>query len=125
MQRIELSRYDIPIHCPFCGVKVLDYERSDTKPCVHTLYIAHDMGFEFRSDKVNELLEMPSITSEEDHALEWDDLGRELPENGYDGLTDSIELKDSFKIAAYVPAPGFMGTYVGFWIPPEWNPEEH
>jgi hypothetical protein len=121
MQRIEFSRYDVPIHCPFCGQKVLDSSSAETSPCIHTLYIAHDIGFEYRSEKINELLEMPSVI-DGDHSLEWEDLDRELPENGYDGLTDAIELKESFKLATYVPAPGFMGTYVGFWIPPGWVP---
>jgi hypothetical protein len=110
MQRVELNHAVESLFCPFCGHCVFgkregaDYE-SYLGPCTHTLFVAHDEGFEFRSGKFNEIANLKE---------DWDD--SDLPEGGIDKLTDSIELRDSVKIAAYVPAPSFFGTYFGFWI---------
>ena len=38
----------------------------------------------------------------------------QLVENVLDSITDAIDIPDSVKIASYMPAPSFMGAYVGF-----------
>lgn len=110
IQRVELNHaYDSPIHCPFCGACVVDTEAAAdggeaTNPCPHTLFICHDEGFEYRSQRFDENLGLVGVDDDE----------VEVPEKGYDGLTDTVTITDSIKIAAYVPAPSFFGSYVGF-----------
>lgn len=109
IQRIEINtNYQTPIHCPFCGKKVADSEAANSEeswatPCPHTLFIAHDMGFEYRSVRFNTQLDLPE---------DEDDI--DLPDTGIDGLTDQLEFDDAVKFAAYVGPPSFYGTYVGF-----------
>jgi hypothetical protein len=55
LQRHERNRfYHLPIYCGFCGQLILSAE-EDTEPvikrCHHTLFIAHDEGFEFLSER--------------------------------------------------------------------------
>jgi hypothetical protein len=109
MQRIELTNFMGPLHCPYCGQLVfrMDLEVDDeavVAPCPHTLFIACDDGFDYRSAKFAALTKLPE---------DWDD--DELPDNGIDGLTDSLEVAGGIKFASYVPAPCFYGTYYGFW----------
>jgi hypothetical protein len=109
IQRVELTTfYHLPIHCPFCGAKVTDNSAASGEgnwatPCAHTLFVAHDEAFEFRSDRFNKLLELP-----DDHE------NIALPDKGIDGLTDSVWIDDAVKFAAYVGPPSFYGSYVGF-----------
>jgi len=108
IQRVELTKhYEVSIFCPFCGQKVVDMEAEGeymTHPCAHTLFIAHDEGFEYRSGLFDEALGLVGIDS--------DDI--ELPEHGIDGLTDRASIADSVKFAAYVGPPSGFGSYVGF-----------
>lgn len=106
MQRVELCRnYHVSIHCPFCGALVKDM-RDDApepyKPCPHTLFLAHDEGIEFLSERAAASLGVSSI----DEAMER--------EESVDELTDRIALPDAVKFAAYVSPPGQFGDYVGF-----------
>lgn len=103
IQRVELNAYyHVPIHCPFCGQRVVDEGAID--PCPHTLFFCHDMGFEYRSSRFDEALGIVGIDGE--------DLGEE--EGGYDALTDRVDLPDAIKFAAYQGPPSGYGTYVGF-----------
>ena len=107
IQRIELSAYDISIYCPFCGQLIIDQKPDTTNPinpCPHTLFIAHDEGIEYRSTEFDTNLNISGVDT--------DDL--ELPEGGFDELTNQVTIQDSIKIAQYVPPPGFMGSYIGF-----------
>lgn len=72
--------------------------------CPHTLFFAHDEGFEYRSPRFDEAA---GIVGVEDEDLD-------LPAKGIDGLTDSVVIDDAVKFAAYVGSPSFFGTYVGF-----------
>lgn len=95
MQRVELSTYSDPLHCPFCGEQVL--RENDCVPCPHTLYIATDEGFEFVSERLDF------------------DVDVELPDDQHiDGFTDGIDFPESLKLAIYTPAPSGFGAYVGF-----------
>ena len=70
IQRIEINtNYNTPIHCPFCGQKVIDLDSDNSgeawcEPCPHTLFIAHDMGFEYRSERINDHLDLPEDEDE-------------------------------------------------------------
>lgn len=109
MQRVELSHTVESLYCPFCGHCIFGQSKgtdhgSYLGACSHTLFVAHDEGFEYRSEKFDELADLPEG---------WVD--SDVPEDGIDSLTDSIELKYSIKFTSYVPAPSFFGMYFGFW----------
>ena len=107
IQRVELSCYDAPIHCPFCGAGILTSPSDDDwviEPCDHTLFIAHDDGFEYRSAHFDKLKGISEVAN--------DDV--DLGEEGLDGFTDDISVENSIKIAIYIPAPSFFGAY--FWV---------
>jgi len=107
IQRIESWRYDLALHCPFCGLKIIDPDAASeiiAGTCEHVLFIAHDEGFEYRSNRFDVLMDIEDI--ENDHLV--------LGENGYDGFTDNVEFKNSIKFALYMPAPSFLGSYIGF-----------
>ena len=108
IQRVELNTYyDVAIHCPFCGQLVVnDGESADgeIKACSHTLFFAHDEGFEYRSPEFDENLGLSDVPDDE----------IELPDHGYDGLTDQLTITDAIKFATYAGAPSGFGAYVGF-----------
>ena len=109
IQRVELTTfYYVPIHCPFCGAKVTDDPGGSAgenwvTPCAHTPFVGHDEAFEYRCARFNKALGLP----ENDEDIE-------LPETGIDGLTDSVDIDDAVKFAAYVGPPSFYGSYVAF-----------
>ncbi len=53
MQTVYLSQVLVSIlHCPFCGQEVMDEEKApDLNPCLHTLFLGTDEGFEYASDR--------------------------------------------------------------------------
>jgi len=111
IQRVELNEfYNVSIFCPFCGQKVINHDSSTVgdedmvAPCRHTLFVANDEGFEYRSNLFNENVGLAGV----------DDDDIEVPEDGIDGLTDQVSISDSVKIATYVGPPGGTGSYVGF-----------
>jgi hypothetical protein len=111
IQRVELlTFYYISIFCPFCGSKVVDMDEENAvsiNPCVHTLFVATDEGFEYRSARFNEALGINDLQDDEIDSHFGDAAG-------FDGITDSVDLPDAVKFAAYVGPPGGMGSYVGF-----------
>ncbi|HOD83602.1 MAG TPA: hypothetical protein PKG77_19465 [Phycisphaerae bacterium] len=143
IQRVELSCYRVPIHCPFCGQEVIkqpececgcECENSDfIAPCPHTLFIATDEGgFEHRSaafdaamgvkhEEENEELAEEELADEEDESADDEDVDEEEDEDeddedmeSPDAFTDRVDLPNAIKFAIYVPAPSGMGLYVGF-----------
>lgn len=112
IQRTELrTYYYTPVHCPFCGTRVMGADPVDETritACAHTLFIAHDTAFEYRSERLDRNLNLNGLTEQEVEAR-W--LGKE---GGIDGLTNQVTLEDAIKIAAYAPAPSAYGSYYGF-----------
>ena len=107
IQRIELTSYHLPLHCPFCGAKSYSAdpdETADISPCRHTLFVADDEGFSFRSALFNKLMNIDEAAG---NKLECSDLG-------IDAFTDTVCCADSIKFAILVPAPAFFGAYYGF-----------
>ena len=107
IQRFETDQYRIPIFCLFCGQRVLNPDNSDdmVTPCSHTLFVAHDEAFEYRSHRFN------SSTGLE---RQDDDPNPDIGEYNYDSFTDLVNIKNSIKLAIYTPAPSGMGVYIGF-----------
>ena len=108
IQRVEycdLSNVDV--YCPFCGQLVMpavDTESVEPSPCKHTLFIAHDEGFEARSPLFDLLMEVEGVES--------DDL--DLGEQNIDTWTDTLPDPLAVKFAFYAPAPSQFGLYVAF-----------
>ena len=112
IQRVELNQfYDTSIFCPFCGKKVVDMDAGEageeaTHPCVHTLFVSHDEGFEYRSTRFDQAM---TIEGAGDEAV----MGSDTFEN-MDAFTDRVEVEDGIKFASYVGPPSGFGSYVGF-----------
>lgn len=112
IQRTELKTiYYTPVHCPFCGTRVMGADPTDETritACAHTLFIAHDTAFEYRSERFDENLNLGGLSDAEVEAR-WQE-----EEGGVDGFTDQVHLADAIKVAAYAPAPSAYGSYYGF-----------
>ena len=112
IQRTELKTfYYTPIHCPFCGTRVMGADPHDETritACPHTLFIAHDTAFEYRSERLDRNLALDGMTEEEVEAKWLADT------RGIDGFTDTVSLPDAIKVAAYAPNPSAYGPYYGF-----------
>lgn len=106
--RVEVS-FKVIVHCPYCGNEALNPQKAQGdqdvfSPCPHTLFFAHDEGFEYRSDRFDVAAGIVNVESGD----------IELPEYGVDGFTDQIKMAGAVKFASYVPAPVFFGMYIGF-----------
>ena len=109
IQKVEVGS-DSPIHCVFCGQRILSMAVEDAEarenitPCPHTLFVCHDDGFEYRSAKFDAAMGISGINDEDI------DTGGSL---GWDGFTDKLEMPFSIKVTSYAPAPSGLGVYVG------------
>jgi hypothetical protein len=81
-----------------------DEANEHVLPCRHTLFIAHDGGFEYRSALFDSSMEIEGV----------DDDDIDLGDESVDGYTDLLRVENSVKLAIYVPPPGLMGFYIGF-----------
>lgn len=112
IQRTELKTfYYTPVHCPFCGTRVMGADPVDEThitACPHTLFIAHDTAFEYRSERFDRNLQLDGLSDQEVEAR-WQEEA-----DGVDGLTNRVTLADAIKVAAYAPAPSAYGSYYGF-----------
>lgn len=106
IQRVEFCSHSGPVCCPFCGRIVLPDDPDDpaVHPCAHTLFIATDEGFEFRSGRFDALMGLEGV----------EDRDIDPGEDGWDAYTDRVCCPDSIKIASFIPAPSGFGCYVGF-----------
>ncbi len=107
IQRVEITKHEIPIHCPFCGVETYKPASADylaIVKCEHLLFYAHDMEIEYRSKRFDDSMGIAGLS------------GEEIPMNdkGVDGFTDNVNIQDAVKFAFYQGAPSFYGTYVGY-----------
>ena len=111
LQRVELNTfYYVDLHCPFCGKKVVNYGSEGFEPklisCQHTIFIASDHGFEYRSEEFNSFFNL----KEGDLEIDVEGLGFDH----IDSMTDAFEAEDGVKFAQYVGSPAGIGGYVGF-----------
>ena len=103
-----------PVLCPFCGCMTYPGDKEEdwtfdpeTCVCVHTLFVATDEGFEYRSSRFNQHMGLPEDPDSEPEIPEDND-------GGYDGFTSLVSISGSIKYACYTPAPGCLGAYFGF-----------
>ena len=112
IQRTELKTfYYTPVHCPFCGTRVMGADPQDETritACSHTLFIAHDAAFEYRSERLDKNLNLHGLTDREVEERWLREAG------GIDAFTNQVTLADAIKVAAYAPAPSAYGSYYGF-----------
>ena len=107
IQRVEINRYEAAMHCPFCGIKTYTPDplsEMTISNCAHLLFVAHDMGFEYRSSSFDKHMKIAGLDSDE----------IELGKKGVDGFTDKLQVDDSVKFAFYQGAPSLYGTYFGY-----------
>ena len=102
----ERNDYESDINCPFCSKEIVVMEGFEISPCEHTLFIAHDEGFEFCDDRTKANLNIPLKGDTSDYIEKY--------EHGIDGMTSSVNIPKSKKISVYTPAPSFFGAYYGF-----------
>ena len=100
MQRVELQSNVGSLHCPFCGKRTIGQE--GVTPCKHTLFVATDEGLEYCSKKV-------------DGAT----LITQAAKSNWDKATDGLDYPESIKFAIFVPAPSFLGSYIGYAAHPQ------
>lgn len=107
IQSVQIDAFwDSPIHCPFCGQGVVLPEAANPfQPCPHTLFIANDEGFGFRAQRFNKLMNLGEDEPE---------IGLDIGEEGIDGFTDGVALRDAVKFVSFSSPPGGMAAYVGF-----------
>lgn len=102
MQTIYISQAVAwAIYCPFCGQKVLDEEKApDINPCLHTLFIGTDEGFEYASDRFE---------------LSCDDLleGGFKESDIHTPMRDLV-ISDSVCFELEPVPPSMLSTFVGF-----------
>jgi hypothetical protein len=112
------AHYHLPIFCSFCGHEVISTSSEDEPkidPCKHTLFIAHDEGYEYLSDRVVEQLRAKGFeVTVDDKMIEVEPPSDDDAHSSPDRVTDDLEFADVMKIAAYVGPPSGFGTYVGF-----------
>ena len=100
--------------CPFCGFVACpgmddqDWE-FDAKTCVceHTLFVANDHGFSYRSIAFNAHMGLPQ-TQDSESGLTSSEAAN------IDAFTSKVRMPGAVKFVAYLPAPSFFGIYFGF-----------
>lgn len=112
IQRIEVdSFFEVPLACPFCSqtvIKAVSEDDAEFTPCPHTLFIASDHGFEYRSAAFDQL-------GIDEMESDFDELDDDLC--GIDGITDRVDIPGAVKYVYYEDAPSFLGGYCGFAPP--------
>jgi hypothetical protein len=112
IQRVELRAfYELSLFCPFCGTKVVDMEAvreggEGYNPCKHTLFIAHDLDFDYRSPRFDEAKGIKGVSNDELMSAE--------EFTCVDEFTDEFDITDGLKFASYVGPPSGFGSYVAF-----------
>lgn len=111
-EKIKKIETDYPVYCPFCK-KLVRSENEDEEYfdepyiCEHLLFSACDDGFEFRSERFNEHMNI-----EADDDADYDEF---IPEEmNIDEFTDEVTIPGSVKYAIYEGLGGSLGAYLGF-----------
>jgi len=95
----ELSD-DEPVVCPFCGFQACpshdtegwEFDRA-TCICEHSLFVVTDFGFEFRSSRFNQHMNLPDDQESEPPMPEDED----GDSDSYDAFTSKVRIPGSVK----------------------------
>jgi hypothetical protein len=99
----EIDHKEKNIHCPLCNhlsVKMPEKQEPIIDPCEHLLFVAHDMGFEYRSERFNQYLVEQYGTDDFDDTEPFE--------------TDTVDIEGAIQLVQHQPALSFYGTYFGF-----------
>lgn len=113
VSKIKKIETDYPIYCPFCDQIIRDEDEEgeffyEPNVCPHLLFSACDDGFEFRSERFNEHMNIESKEDDED----FDDFH---PDGiNIDAFTDKVTIPGSVKYAIYEGLGDSLGAYYGF-----------
>lgn len=107
-KKVEQDYYE-PCYCPFCKKMVINPEQFDDEEawldvCEHTLFVAHDHGFSYRSEKFDTTLHVTGLADEE----------FDLPGKTWTETVDFFNIEGTVLVEAYQPAPCFEGSYIAF-----------
>lgn len=120
IQTVELDSDYLPLHCPFCGTRVvLDDEDTEqdaategAPPCPHTLFLETPDGFEFQSPRFTDNVGMDDEPENEiDCSLLTDD---EMAEAEVWDPTTEVTLPNAIRFCISWPAPSGFYVVVGF-----------
>ena len=90
------------LKCPCCNQVIIDFEKENSKPlpCKHTLFIATDEGFEYRSKSYKD--------------LQKEKIGKHGEESFHD-YTNNIPIDGAVKVIfPLAQMPCCLDLYVGF-----------
>lgn len=120
LQSVEFrTYYDVPLHCPYCGTNPEGDLRDGgtAAPCAHTLFMGHDAGWIYISDRVESQLAGKGFTVErsEDliHISKVDDDGEEEFVTLQD-LQATLSFDDGVLFEQYVGPPSGFSSFVAF-----------
>lgn len=118
-KHIRTAFYHLPIHCGFCGQRVLSAE-DEHEPviaaCRHTLYVAHQEGYEYVSERVKDQLRGFGYEIDDADSLISIFKPASVEDESLDPyeLAETIKFPDGIEINAVVGPPSGFTTYVGF-----------
>jgi len=101
---IEIPYQDPNVLCPFCKTRISDADTGEITPCQHTLFAAHDEGFEYCDARTKHNL----------GAHSGEDIFESFDGDVLNGLTKTLTIPKTMILAKHVPAPSFFGEYYGF-----------
>ena len=120
-KHIRCDYYQLPIHCGYCGHRIVNEENDDEpiiEPCPHTLYVALSDGVFYLADRVVSQLQENGyeVTSSETVEGLMDVLrdDSEDPDVLPEELADIMDLTEGIVIEAHVGANPGMSTYVAY-----------
>lgn len=109
-----------PLFCPFCGTMVQDLDSNQepkVTPCPHTLFVCHDMGWQYVSDRMHSELKRMRLRVSDDETeavMALPGAEEDADDCHFDDVTSRVTIPGSQKFAAYQGPPSFYGGYVGF-----------
>lgn len=117
-KHIRTAYYHLPIHCGFCGQRVLNTDGEEDPviaACRHTLYVAHQEGYEFLAERVKDQLRGFGYVIDDDDPFSIVKF-TSVEEESLDPyeLAETVKFPDGIEINAVVGPPSGFTTYVGF-----------
>lgn len=119
MVEIVEVTYGGTLNCPICNKDIVKWdeykdEEDSAQPCIHTLFIAFELGFEYCSSFMKNYLK--SVIKSNEVILDDEYLKFEFFDNHNFGLDDLVDLEfGNLKIISVsTPPPHVETTFFGF-----------